>query len=371
MPDSVDHSPSDSDGDASIRWVGDEPLLGRVTGELPSWEASVVDRATTPASSENPSDQAATAPRQASQPNYGGTGVPAATPPPPSYTAPSEQPRRAEPHPAPQPQPQNQSLFRDPGPAPAAQRPAPSQVPLQQFERGPSQTDNDRSSSRVGLIAAAVIGVLAVIGGAFALTRGSGDDTTSGQGEISASPVDNPVEEITNLLQDIGYNDVSVELAGDTLLLTGEVESRADLAAVVTASTSLADGYEINTDGLGIAPAAASPESGNADVAAEEPMATNPLRLLQVAIDRTVAKAPIIFEPTITDLSPWHSPTLDEVANILLANPGIAVSIVGYTDESGRSGEQRGDQLRPGVVRAAILGFAWNPRGPARHRSPR
>ena len=179
-------------------------------------------------------------------------------------------------------------------------------------------------------------------GGYLFFVAGDGDDSTAQssdqQGAISAQSIDSPVEEITLLLQGIGYEGVDVELRDSTLFLTGEIESQADRAAVVTASTSLAEGLPINTDGLVVAPAGATTDA-NDEGANEEmtaaPMATNPLRLLQVSLDRTSATAPIIFEPTITDIADWHTPTLDKIADILLANPGIAVAIVGYTDGSG------------------------------------
>ena len=326
MPEPVDYSSAESESQAngahdddSLHWAGQEPLLGRVTGELPSWEGAVVENQPEPGPAHQDQPNYAARPHSADSSAVSGTHA--------SFTPPAEQPR-----PAIHQQPVAQSRSAPP------QAEFHSQQALTQAPRQ-YQPPPRRPSRTLGLIAAALAVFVVVAGAAFFLTRDSGDDTADGQGQITASSVNDPVEAITLLLQGIGYNGVEVELRDGTLFVSGTVESRADVAAVVTASSSLADGLSINTDDLSIDPAGAAVASSAADGQTDDSssLASNPLRVLQVSLDRAVAVAPIIFEPTITDISAWHTPTLDRVADILLANPGIAVSIVGFTDESGRA----------------------------------
>lgn len=187
--------------------------------------------------------------------------------------------------------------------------------------------------------------------------------------EVESIAADGPVEELRLLLQGIGYDGIEVEERDGTLFVSGMVGSQADVAAVVTASASLAGGLPLNTDGLTVA----IPEPAGPELAAPEPstVQVDPLQQLQVVLNRTVAATPIIFELGSSSIASWHTGTLDQVAEILLANPGIAVTVVGNTDETGPSdhnqalSEERANAVReylidkglePGLIQAEARG---------------
>lgn len=208
----------------------------------------------------------------------------------------------------------------------------------------------------LGVGALAVLLGLAV--GAFALF-GDGNDATDDEavaapGVLQASGVEDPVVEIKLLLQGIGYQDIEIVEDDGTIFVSGEVASQADRAAVVTAAVSQADDFALNTDGLSVSATAADAET------AAQPLAVagqvDPLQQLQVLLDRTVAIAPVIFPPAQTDLDSWHLRTLDQVAQVLLNNPGIAINIVGYTDDSGSAASNAAISLsRASAVRQYLI----------------
>lgn len=200
------------------------------------------------------------------------------------------------------------------------------------------------------LISAAALLVLGAVGYAF-LTEDDGNETAQAvAGPATAS--DTAVENVSLLLQGVGYEEVAVEERDGTIFLSGEVETQADLAAIVTASASQADGFPINTDGMTIVPTQPNETTELTVPALSDPASgADPLQQLQVALNRTVAATPIIFEPGTSGIAAWHTGILDRVADLLLANPGIAVSVVGYTDDSGPSeGNQAISDERAGAV---------------------
>ena len=197
------------------------------------------------------------------------------------------------------------------------------------------------------------VALLALGAAGFALLTRDSDGTESAQGgTLSSSSAEAVVEEIQLLLQGIGYGNVEVTDRDGTIHVAGSVASQSDVAAVMTATASLADGTPINTEALtvgGIDPAApdaadaagADRTGGSAESLTTQSAMADPLQRLQVVLQRTVAAAPIIFEPATSSLSSWHSDTLDNVVAILQASPGIAITVVGYTDRSGSTEENQ------------------------------
>lgn len=152
------------------------------------------------------------------------------------------------------------------------------------------------------------------------------------ENEGEAGTGDDPVQEIRLLLQGIGYEGIGVEERDGTIFVSGTVESSAELAAVITASASLAGGLPIDAEELTVTAGGPAGSESGPEAAGEQ---ADPLQRLQVLLNRTVAATPIIFEPGTSNIAQWQTGTLDQVADILLSNPGIAVSVVGYTDNSG------------------------------------
>ncbi len=237
--------------------------------------------------------------------------------------------------------------------------------------RPPRRPEPDRRAGRLGPVAL-VVGAIALLAlgaaGYAALSRLSDNDESAGRATLSSRSSEEVVQDIQLLLQGIGYGNVAVEDLDGTIHVTGSVDTQSDVAAVITATASLAEGTPIDTDGLtigGIDPAAPGTDSGSDAASSEgsgesltaQTAMVDPVQRLQVLLSRTVAAEPIIFQPTVASLSPWHSDTLDDVAAILRTNPGIEVSVVGYTDRSGSDAENQALSLeRAEAVRDYLVG---------------
>ncbi len=204
---------------------------------------------------------------------------------------------------------------------------------------------------------------------------GSGSDAAASDGvevaqesELGSSAAPSLAEEVTSVARGIGYDGVEATERDGVIYLSGAVENQNDIAAIVDASSSVADGMSINTDGLTVGsvdgadsetgdPSTGDTEETEEPVASVPAMPADPLQRLQVSLHRTVAATPIIFAPGVSDIDSWHTETLDDVAELLLANPGIAVVAIGYTDESGSAESNRALSLeRADSVRAFLVG---------------
>jgi basic membrane protein A len=250
--------------------------------------------------------------------------------------------------------------------------------PPQQLRQGlpsvaePQVIERERSGGlgSAGLIALGVgVGLLLLLAVAalgFALSRSGNDGDQTAQAADDTVGAEDTAEDIRRLLTGIGYENVEVVDQDGTLFVSGNVETQADVAAVVTASASLADGQPINTDGLSVAaePPAVEVDTSDAesDSGGSAAAQIDPLQRLQVDLNRTVAATPIIFEPGVAGISIWHTDTLDRVAETLLASPGIAVTLVGYTDGTGSSASNRAlSEERAGSVRDYLIGKGLDP----------
>ncbi len=236
--------------------------------------------------------------------------------------------------------------------------------------------DHDRGGGRrrgFGLLGVLGIGlgVLALLGlGAVGYAAFVAEDEADRTGSALASEATETapasgagtVEEVERLLQGIGYEGIAVEERDGTIYLSGPVESQADNAAVVTAAASLANGFPINTDGLTIGPAE-QPEPASPDAApGGSATQADPLQRLQVRLNRTMAATPVIFGPGTSSIASWHTDTLDEVAGILAESPGIAVTVVGYTDGSGTTEQNQAlSEERTGAVRDYLIEQGLDP----------
>lgn len=249
-----------------------------------------------------------------------------------------------------------------------AVRPPVRERPAQRTDRNPERprtepavSERKRRRRRVVLVPLAIVAGLALLGlGAvgYAAFGPTDDETASSDPATESAPtIDDPTADILRLLQGIGYDGIDVELRDGMIHVTGTVADQADVAAVVTATASLAEGIPIDADGLEVAPAEpAGPEADEATTAADPAPAADPLRQLQVTLDRTTAATPIIFDRGTSTIAPWHEAALDRVAELLLANPGIAVTVVGYTDDTGGTDQNQAlSQERAEAVRAYLV----------------
>ncbi len=250
------------------------------------------------------------------------------------------------------------ALSRQPAAPPASDR-RPVHYPAIDHHPIPRHLGGDLGSGQGVNPLIAVFSALALVAlgaAGFALLTQGGNSTDSAPGAtLSSSSSEAVVDDIQSLLQGIGYGDVVVEDRDGTVHVSGSVDTQADMAAVITATSSLADGTPINTDELAVGTIARADVSetetdGEGEVTGELVVAqsglADPLQRLQVVLHRTVAAAPIIFEPATSGLSRWHSNTLDQVAAILETHPGIAITVVGYTDQSGSEAENQALSLQ-------------------------
>lgn len=258
--------------------------------------------------------------------------------------------------PADDPQPPAREVLSD--------EPAERRVPAP-VHRQPEEARKRRFGA-AGFVALALgaLGLLALGAvGYAALIRDDGAGDTALASEVTTSTADAPIEDIQLLLQGVGYEGIEVTEQDGTIYLSGAVETQADIAAVITASVSQADGFPINTDAVTVAsPDPAAPGTPTTAGPTSSAGQSDPLQRLQLVLNRTVAARPIIFEPGTSGIASWHSGALDQVADILLANPGIAVAVVGYTDDSGSARENQAiSEERAGAVRDYLVGKGLDP----------
>ncbi len=201
------------------------------------------------------------------------------------------------------------------------------------------------------VVALAIVAAGATAFAMFAIDRGSDSAQV-----VDAESVDERVADIRLLLQGIGYSHVAIENRDGVIHVSGALDTQADVAAVITAVTSLADQAPVNTDGLIMDPAE-TPTSAESDAASSEDNdGRDPPRRLQVTLNRIVATAPVIFPPGAAGLSDWHGATLDRVADAVGADPGLAIAIVGYTDDTGSVADNESLSLqRAEVVREYLI----------------
>ncbi len=230
----------------------------------------------------------------------------------------------------------------------------------------PPEEEPKRRRGALGLVLLG-LGALALVAlgalGYATLIRDDGSDDTNLASETSSDGGDDPVQDIQLLLQGVGYDGIDVEQRDGTVFLSGTVESQADIAAVVTATASQAEGLPINTDALTVAATPSTEPTGPTTSEAPDPVGqSDPLQRLQIALNRTMAATPIIFEPGTSSIASWHGNTLDQVADLLLANPGIAVAVVGYTDDSGSARENQAiSEERASSVRDYLVDRGLDP----------
>lgn len=255
---------------------------------------------------------------------------------------------------------------------PAGQAPPPRSALERQSAPAPMVTREREREGRFGSAAMVGLGIgvalLALLGvGAigYAISSIGGDDDGNGD-TIGGVVLGGSTDDVQRLLTGIGYQDVEVTEEDNTLFLSGDVASQADFAAVVTAAASQADGKQINTDNLQIAapPQTVQVDAGDDAAAPAAPSAilVDPLQRLQVDLNRTMAATPIIFEPGTSSIALWHTATLDRVAQRLQETPGIAVTVVGYTDGTGSTASNQAlSEERAGSVRDYLIGQGLDP----------
>lgn len=77
---------------------------------------------------------------------------------------------------------------------------------------------------------------------------------------------------------------------------------------------------------------------------------------LQGELDRILAFTPLVFDSGQEDLTPNHNRILNNVAAVLLTKPGLPVTIVGYTDDSGSAEiNLQVSEARAAAVRAYLI----------------
>jgi basic membrane protein A len=191
--------------------------------------------------------------------------------------------------------------------------------------------------------AVALLAVLAVVvTSVWFLLPGGDEPTESAAGTMATGPTgsepagpeaDGSLEGIRTLLRGMGLHGVTVEMRDGTIYLVGLVPTDVERQALVGAAEALAGDSPVDATGL--------VTSGTTTTAIDDDRAS----ALQADLDRVVAATPIIFEVGKTELTELHKRILNTVATTIQSYPGIPVTIVGYTDDTGDDSSNRGLSL--------------------------
>lgn len=220
---------------------------------------------------------------------------------------------------------------------------------------GPNVSQPRRSTKpagrrRLGMVVAAAI-LIAVGTGAYLLLRPESESAE----EVASQPAgaeqeDSIVTEIQAVVGAVGGPDILVERRGSTIFLSGTVSSAELQRAIINSAAALAGDVAVDSSALTVSePTTVAPS--------DSPASGRESTALQSEIDRIVAATPIIFGKGETELSELQQRVLNNVAATMTAYPGVAVSVIGYTDDLGSDESNRQLSLaRAENVRDYLIG---------------
>jgi outer membrane protein OmpA-like peptidoglycan-associated protein len=187
--------------------------------------------------------------------------------------------------------------------------------------------------------------------------------STGGTDEVQADHSgDSLVEIVRPALTRAGYGDVTIQADGRTIILSGELATRADVVAASAVVNSLGEVASVDNrltyagePALGDLPGeGSSPISGGVTSSAD--------LLLQARLSTIAARDPIQFETGSNELTPESASTIAQVAQLLLDNPTVRIEIGGHTDSDGEEdANQALSQSRAEAVLAALTAAGIEP----------
>jgi outer membrane protein OmpA-like peptidoglycan-associated protein len=199
------------------------------------------------------------------------------------------------------------------------------------------------------------IGWIAILGGLFALLVLLWIVGATGATEqADATDQSAELEEIVRpALTRAGYGDIVVRADNRTVVLEGELATRADVVAASAVASSIAEVAYVDNRLTYVG----EPELG--DIAGDN--TPGPVQggatssddlLLQAEMAGIAARDPIEFETGSDELTPESATTIAQIAEALLERPTVRVEIGGHTDSDG---EPEANQLLSEARANAVL----------------
>ncbi len=190
--------------------------------------------------------------------------------------------------------------------------------------------------------------------------------STSGTDQADADVTgDSLVEVVRPALTRAGYGDVGLRADGRTIILTGELATRADVVAASAVVNSIGEVASVDNrltyagePELGDIPT----ESGSAPIGDGSGVTSTADLLLQARLSTIAARDPIQFETGSNELTADSAGTIAAVAQLLLDNPTVRIEIGGHTDSDGEEAANEAlSQLRAEAVLAALTAAGIEP----------
>jgi OOP family OmpA-OmpF porin len=183
--------------------------------------------------------------------------------------------------------------------------------------------------------------------------------STGGTEQAEATSAADELQDIVRpALTRAGYGEVLVSSDGRTVVLEGELATRADVVAATAVANSIAEVAFVDNRLTYIG----EPELGSlpGDQGEPGPVQGGPTSsadlLLQAQMAGIAARDPIQFETSSDELTPESATTISQIAEALTTSVGTRVEIGGHTDSDGEEeANQLLSQARADAVLAALV----------------
>lgn len=188
--------------------------------------------------------------------------------------------------------------------------------------------------------------------------------STGNTDTADANPVGSDlVAKVKPALTRVGYGDIGVQADGRTIVLSGEVATRADVVAANAVAYSFAEVAEVINNltfagepQLGQIP----PEGGGGPITGGNSSSDD--LLLQARLSTIAALNPILFETGSSELTAGSGSTITQIANVMLERPGLRVEVGGHTDSDGDPDANKTlSQSRADAVMTALIAAGVEP----------
>lgn len=186
---------------------------------------------------------------------------------------------------------------------------------------------------------------------------------TSETDEVQADNTgDALVEVVRPALIRAGYGDVGISAQGRTIILTGELATRADVVAASAVVNSIGDVASVDNRLTYVG----EPELGDIPTEGAPPInggtTSSADLLLQARLSTIAARDPIQFETGSNELTPASAATIAQIAQLMLDNPTVRIEIGGHTDSDGEEEANLAlSQSRAEAVLAALTAAGIEP----------
>lgn len=208
----------------------------------------------------------------------------------------------------------------------------------------------------VGLIVALGV-VVAVLVLLFIIGSTGGDEEAQ-----AGNTGDSLVEVVRPALTRAGYGELGIRAEGRTIVLTGQLATRADVVAATAVVHSIGAVASVDNRLTYIG----EPELGDIPSDGESPISSGTTSsadlLLQARLSTIAARVPIEFETGSNELTSASATPVAQIAQLMLDNPTVRVEVGGHTDSDGEEeANQLLSQSRADAVVAALTAAGVEP----------